>query len=135
MSISTRWVKFVKSDPATNYEQHMHITYIYLFWQLSMLKFTKYWPLSLNNIWIGDILWIISGCCRDIVAMFTGLLVDVISVKSGNDCIWLDVLGAPVIWLVKGCKLELWLVKGCKLWLWLMILISPERKQISWSRI
>ena len=78
------------------------IHYLFWFW-LFMLKLTKYWPLSLNNICIGDILWI-SGC-RDMVIMFTGLLSVVISVKSGSDCIW-----HPDLWLVEPAAPAPWLV-------------------------
>ena len=101
--------------------------YLFCWLLLSKLKLTKYWPLSLNKIWMGDILSIISGCLDIVIIDVTGLLNDVMSVKSGKDCIWLF----PEFWLVRGCKLVLWLVIGWKLWLWLRILMSPKKQKFS----
>ena len=73
----------------------------YLFW-LSRLKLTKYWPLSLNKIWMGDIRSNISGGRRaDIViilcsfcSLFTGLLSEVawkiISDKNDDKILFLS---------------------------------------------
>ena len=64
---------------------------------LRLKKLTKYCPLSLNKICIGDILWITSaGGCLAMVSIDLGppgfLLDEVMSVKSGRDCM----LAAPV---------------------------------------
>ena len=85
-----------------------------------MLKLTKYWPLSLNSIWMGDILSNISGGRLDdkviILWIFcselTGLLSDVASERSGREMLLAGTGGT--------------LATGWKLLLWLRILMSPD---------